>query len=451
MKKLSKVMLIILAICSVSVVSLSCTSASDSAVTENQTVTVQRGDLRVDITAVGNLSLSLVKELAFEISGTVEEVLVEEGDSVEEGQVLAKLDTSELQDEDEITDLERNVLQAEINLENVKLALDLAEEVVYTARAGASAYEIYVVAPWEVRVNEMRLELAELQLQDAEEALEEELEEALNINPEIIASFDGFVTKVNVEGGDEVTKGTVAVQLADPAKFEADILVSEMDIFDVELGREAWVSVDALDGLSIPAQVTHISRTATISSGVVKYEVKVEVESLETYLQEQRERMQEAMPDISSEELPEHLQQAIDEGSITQEEAEEMMERMQQAQAGQQGQVPTAIPENFQLREGLTVTVSIVVDEAVDALLVPNSAILQRGMETYVQVVSADGVIEERVITTGISDWQYTEVIDGLSEGEQVVVPQGTTTPTTPQQEQGPPGGMFPGMGGHPQ
>jgi len=178
----------------------------------------------------------------------------------------------------------------------------------------------------------------------------------------------------------------------------------------------------------------------------VNYKVKVEVESLEIFLQEQQEQMQQSMPDISSGELPERLQQAIEEGSITQEEAEEMMEQMQQAQ---QGQVPV-IPDDFQLREGLTVTVSIIVDEREDVLLVPNSAIIGSGWQTYVQVMSPDGVIEERTITTGISDWQYTEVIDGLSEGEQVVVPQGTTTTTT-QAGQGPRGGMMiPGMGGPP-
>ena len=94
------------------------------------------------------------------------------------------------------------------------------------------------------------------------------------------------------------------------------------------------------------------------------------------------------------------------------------------------------MPEDFQLREGLTVTVSILVDEKTDVLLVPNSAITRREAQSYVQVVPADGAPEERAIQTGISDWQYTEVTSGLSEGEQVVVPQGTTTTTTTQQGQ---------------
>ena len=77
-------MLIVLVLCLVSALSIGCGSESDlTAVTEEQVVTVQRGDLTIDITAVGNLAFSHQEELTFEVSGTVGEVLVEVGDSVE--------------------------------------------------------------------------------------------------------------------------------------------------------------------------------------------------------------------------------------------------------------------------------------------------------------------------------------------------------------------------------
>jgi hypothetical protein len=70
--------------------------------------------------------------------------------------------------------------------------------------------------------------------------------------------------------------------------------------------------------------------------------------------------------------------------------------------------------------------------------------IIRQGLETYVQVLE-EGVIKSRSIITGISDWQYTEVIDGLSEGEEVVIPETTsTTPIQGEQE----GIRIPGMGG---
>jgi HlyD family secretion protein len=242
----------------------------------------------------------------------------------------------------------------------------------------------------DVALKELQLTLSQGRLEDAKKALtdaQEKLEEANSKSPLIEAPFDGFITKVNVEGGDEVLSGTVAVQLADPNRFEADIMVSEMDILQVKLGGDAWVQVDAMSGMSLSAKVTHISPTATIQSGVVNYQVKVEIESHEAVMRER-----------------------------------------QQAQGGQQRHLPTEISRDFQLREGLTVTVHILVAEKNNVLLVPNQAITRLGMETHVQV-SKDGVTEERVIQVGISDWQFTEVTDGLSEGEQIIVP--TTTETT--------------------
>lgn len=458
--RLLKIILITSLLCAFGISFLGCESDSET-LPQNQVATVQRGDLTIEITAAGNLALSRTEDLAFDLfyqEGTVEAVLVEEGDTVEQGQVLAELDISEWEEElealedqvtaaeRELTAKQRDLLQKEVSVINAENALERAEDDwLDTLTAGTRVRRLEERLDWylenepgdtekindirddldkawndfsstasdsvdarEVTVKEMGVELAQAQLEDAQIAIEdaqkdlekaqEELDEAKSKSPVITALFDGFITRVNVEGGDEVLTGTVAVQLADPNKFEADILVSEMDILQVKLGGEAWVQVDAMQGLSLPAEVTHISPTATIQSGVVNYEVKVEVQPIEEVMQEQ------------------------------------------------QGQIPAAIPEDFQLREGLTVTVSIIVDQRNDILLVPNAAISTQGRQTYVQVVLPDGTIEERAIQTGISDWQYTEVTSGLSEGEQVAVPQGTaTTPTT--QQNSPRGIMIPGMG----
>ncbi len=114
-----------------------------------------------------------------------------------------------------------------------------------------------------------------------------------------------------------------------------------------------------------------------------------------------------------------------------------MMQRRQQGETpstreGRQSQRPTMAPEDFQLREGLTVTVSIIVDEKNSVLLVPTRTITRQGRQAYVQVLAANGALEQRAIQTGISDFQFTEVTEGLSEGEEIVVPNSTATrPTT--------------------
>jgi RND family efflux transporter MFP subunit len=510
---------------------------------ESQIATVQRGNLSIEITAAGNLALSRTEDLAVDLfygqsgasgtKGTIGEVLVEEGDTVEEGQVLVTIDEDEWGDqlstlekalvtaqrnltakqsalvkaerqvialereviakEDDVTKAERQVaakefavLQAQLNVEtaeydlsqieevkeaqddvddaelNLKIAqmgksgdlaglgngyaywtqllnnayqekedaeIELAEVLAGTSTTITSSEDAEAVLleiaekQLQVKQEQMELEDAQLDVEDSQKAVDDakyaledaqldvedakqdvedakldvedtkqdvedaqsDLDEAKSLSSVITAPFAGFVTQINVEGGDEVLTGTVAVQIADPNKFEADILVSEMDISQVELEGEALVQIDAT-GLSLPATVTHIAPTATIQSGVVNYSVTVEVQS---------------------------------------------------------------IPEDAYLREGMTVTVSLVVEERQDVLLVPYAAITTEGEQKYVQVVSPDGTTEMRAIETGITDYQFTEVTEGLSEGEQVLVSRGTTSESTTTEQQQP-GGMMPipGMGG---
>jgi HlyD family secretion protein len=537
LKRFTKLLLITFILVGLTITSFGCASESGpESLSQNQIVNVERGDLTVVITAVGNLALSRSEDLAFDLfyqEGTVEEVLVEEGDIVNEGQVLASLDTEEWEDElkelqDELTQAERQltvkeralvqakrgvitlerevtdvkgdiikaerqvtavelaVSQAQLNLETAEYNLSEIDEVKeaqdtideaelslelarmgLTAEFGGGSQSDFIywnhlktlaeaelveaktdlqdiledngitlskdvaleVADKQLKVKQKQLALedAQLDVADAEKAVDDamyalesaeldvvearhdvedgkldieeakealadaqkEMEKANSKSPLIVAPFDGFITKVNVEGGDEVLSGTIAVQLADPSKFEAEIMVSEMDISQVKEGGEAWMQVDALSGLSLPAEVIHISPTATIQSGVVNYQVKVVIESHEG-----------------------------------------VMQKRQQAQGEQQRQIPAEMSKDFQLREGLTVTVHILVAERNNVLLVPNQAITRLGMETLVQV-SKEGVTEERVIQVGISDWQFTEITDGLSEGEQIIVRQRTTTTST--------------------
>ncbi len=392
MKKIIYTILMACILVGLTVTPLGCSSGpGGTEATEYQIATVQRGDIAVDITASGNLELSDKRSLSFGTSGTVGEVLVEEGDSITKGQVLARLDAPQLEinvalawlnleqtiyprysythlsdvpgtwlalDEVEASLTEAQQLldegkigEAQSSLDQVKLAVDKAKE-----KAESRV--------WSLPLSIKRLEL---QLDNAEAGLDK---------AKITAPFDGIAIKMNVDAGQGVNADTVVMEVARATKFEVDILVSEMDIFQVGEGENATVQIDALPGMNLPAQVTYISPTATIASGVVNYEVKVEIQPLEAVAQKQ-------------------------------------------------------------LREGLSVIVSLPEEERDDVLLIPNSAITTQGGQTYVQVVSPNGTTEERIIGTGISSWQYTEVTSGLSEGEQVVVPD----TTTPQQEE--PEGMW--------
>lgn len=179
----------------------SCASESGSTpATEKQAVEVQRGNIQVTTSASGNLEFSREKDLKFETSGTVDEVLVEEGDQVKEGQVLARLDLSEW--ESELRTLKLSVIKAKINLKSAELAL---EKAVYPN-----------VTRSEVDLRKLQVEEAKASLEDAQQTLANFKEKS----PEVVAPFDGIITTVNVTSGDKVNKGSVAMQLADPRNLK---------------------------------------------------------------------------------------------------------------------------------------------------------------------------------------------------------------------------------------
>ena len=206
----------------------------------------------------------------------------------------------------------------------------------------------------------------------------------------IKAPFDGFITKVGISGGAEVYKGSVAVQIADPNKFEANILITENDITSVKLGGEATVSLDAISDATFPAKITEIAPTATISSGVVNYKVTVELTSLQ------------ATGATSS--------------------------------------------QSINLKDGLSATVRIVSQRKDNILIIPSRAITRQGQNYTVQVVEGTGT-QTRSVKTGITDGTNTEISEGLSQGEQIVYKVGSTssTQTNTQGIQG-----VPGVGGPP-
>ena len=574
---------------------------------EYQLVPVQRGDLAVEVTATGNLLYAYEEALSFGVPGTIDEVLVEEGDEVEEGQLLARLDSaSTISLEKAEAQARINLRNAEDNLEEVRnpsavvAALDVAQAELAVVNAGIAlvtardnlekaldpytesdiiqaeltvinaevaldaarhAFELAentyngnpTVPQWitdyerkqrqlalaefdlteaeenlaemqagadasEVEQKQKLLAVAEADIARAEETLAETQDDALLPEPDsldvelqqievssartaldeaierlemdtIAAPFAGIVTSVNMEAGQAVNAGTVIV-LTDSTRFEATMLVNEIDIMNVQVGALASVEIDALSGFVFPATVTSVSPTAASQQGVVNYRVKAELMSL-TPAKGEKAPEEEVEP-VSS--IDEVLDKAVADGRLTQEQADTMKERFGQAgagitveqleqlierfaqfgigaaqgKAGQQGgltgelldklrgslkqgfgagPLPGVSLEDIHLREGLSATVSIIIQQRSNVLLVSNQAIQLQDGATYVEVIQ-DGEIYPRPVVTGLSDWQYTEIVKGLNEGEQVVIWQTTgTSATTEIQQQKGAFQMLPGAG----
>jgi hypothetical protein len=75
------------------------------------------------------------------------------------------------------------------------------------------------------------------------------------------------------------------------------------------------------------------------------------------------------------------------------------------------------------LRSGMSATVEIIAEERRNVLVLLVSTIIDNGKEKYV-LVKKDNKIIRQQIETGLSDGKSIEIINGLSEGDIVVVPQ---------------------------
>jgi len=144
-------LLLVIAILGISLVISGCGKSSDesSKSEESQIIEVSRGTLLTTVSAIGSISMPNQANLTFGSSGAVSEVRVVFGETVKEGQVLARLDTSSL---------ERAVTQAEASLRTAQINLEKAKEP-YSAADIAKA--------------EAAVESAKATLASAEDALEE--------------------------------------------------------------------------------------------------------------------------------------------------------------------------------------------------------------------------------------------------------------------------------------
>ncbi|HEX9897041.1 MAG TPA: efflux RND transporter periplasmic adaptor subunit [Dehalococcoidales bacterium] len=452
-------------------------SASSQSI-DVQLVQVQYGSITNSVSASGSLVFSAKEELSFGIAGTVAEIKVAEGDTITKGQLLANfdqasliplqeavvqaemalnnaLDTTEAEvavtkarialvtaqknlEDAENPYSESDILKAEVAIANAKIALKNAQDAYDKAKEKYDDNRTVPECRWDYELKKAQLTLAEVTLSEAEKTLAEmkagadplqvelkkkELEVAQqNLNkaeaelagikgvvtsPEgelkqlqiaaaraaldkanqnlakvtVLAPFDGVVTSVNVTAGQSVSASTVVMEIMDPTVIEISAVLDEIDVPSVKLGQRAIVTLSSLSDLELSGEVSAISSTSKTQSGVVTYTVTIRITP----------------------------------------------------------------PSGVEVREGMSATADIIVEEANNVLVIPTQAISEVANNSVVQVM-VNGVIQQRTVTLGLSDGSYTEITGGLQVGEQVVLPKTTSTATTTQQNM--PGTiMFPSDG----
>lgn len=96
----------------------------------------------------------------------------------------------------------------------------------------------------------------------------------------IYAPFDGVVGRISVNPGDIVSNGTVVATVVGENKMTT-ISLNEVDATQAKAGNPVVLTFDAIDGLSATGTVSSVDLVGTVSSGVVSYSVKINIDTVD--------------------------------------------------------------------------------------------------------------------------------------------------------------------------
>lgn len=288
-------------------------------------------DNQEELVLQGNVDVREVS-LAFRQSDRILEMLAEEGDRVQKGQVLARLDTQELKLQLQRLNAEiaaqqstvdklhngtrpEEIRQAEGNLRQAQAAAEHAAGVyqrkrdIYTSIAGISQQELDN-AYHDMEAKQATMSVAEAALQEAKagprqediagaeaglQALRNEQLRYIYLlsQYELQAPDDGVIRSRLLEAGDMASPSRPVFKLSLPGKKWVRAYVPETELGRVYEGQQARVYIDSLPGKAIGGQVGYISGTAEFTPKHVQteelrtslvYEVRVYVDDADNVL-----------------------------------------------------------------------------------------------------------------------------------------------------------------------
>jgi RND family efflux transporter MFP subunit len=186
---------------------------------------------------------------SFKVSGTVETVLVEVGDSLQPGQLIAQLDAYDY--ELQVQQAEANLAQAQANSRNATATFERIRDLFESENATQTDYDSARAADESareaVRSAGKTLELAQRRRDFT----------ALN------APYGGDVAEVLVNENENVSSGEVVVVMTAGARPEVTLAIPEALIGDIRRGNPVSVAFDALPGRTFAATVTEVGVAAT--------------------------------------------------------------------------------------------------------------------------------------------------------------------------------------------
>jgi len=326
---------------------------------------VERGLVEETVanTRAGTVKACRRAKLSPSIGGQISVLSVREGDPVEAGQLLLELWNLDLQAEVELARSEAQAAKARALSAclSAEVAQREADRLTRLRRSGVASEEQTDRAETEAKAARAECQAAEATARVS--AAQIRAAEAKLERTRLTAPFAGVIAAINGELNEYVTPSPIgiptppAIDLVDNTCFYVTAPIDEVDAPQVQTGLRARISLDAFTDRYFEGAVR---RVADYVLDIEKQARTVDVE------------------------------------------------------------VEFSDPQDLErLLAGYSADVEVILGAKPDALRVPTEAVLE---ETRVYVLLSDqGTIETRSVRTGMSNWDYTEVISGLEAGEQVI------------------------------
>lgn len=219
-----------------------------SAPVEVQTVRPQRGVLVAEAFGTGTLEAKVVVALSAKITGKVVEVLVDQGDTVTNGQIVARLEATDYENSRRVADAA--LRQAQAQLVKAQLDLQRSRDLLQgriTAQADFDAAETsYQVAEATVKSAEANLGFAKARLADTV----------------IYSPVAGLVLVRSLEGGDTVVPGAPIFRIADTQPLWITAMVDEREAGRLRPSQPARITFRADHSRSFPGRLARLAREA---------------------------------------------------------------------------------------------------------------------------------------------------------------------------------------------
>lgn len=387
--------------------------------------TVKTADIVERVSASGKIQPEVEVKISPDVSGEIIELKIHEGDSVVKGQLLLRIRPDNY--ESLVARAKATVNQAKASYEQSKASLGQVEAQLMRAQADYNRnkklygdkvisdadFETveanFKVARQNVESTKANIEASRYAVESADAGLRDAMETLRKTT--IYAPSNGIISKLDVELGERVVgtsqmAGTELLRIANLNNMEVRVNVNENDIVRVNVGDSVIIDVDAYSysGRKFKGLVTSIANTANGSGSslsaaagstdaVTEFEVKMRI-------------------------LPESYRDLVDRKK----------------------------KRSFPFRPGMTASVEVITDRKNGVLSVPISAVTTRSTEKEkedegsknqtvtnatqaraevkpeeVVFINKNGIVEQRTVKTGISDFENIEILSGLKAGEEVV------------------------------